>query len=152
MTTAELMAVMNGGRIEQAGSPEEIYDRPRSEFVARFIGSSNVVRGPALDAAHIRLGGVPVRCDGARLTTGAETPISIRQHEIRLHATPPGQNENVVPATVMREVFLGGARDYMLELRDKIQLRVTAPAEQKVASGADVWLHLPPERCRVLAG
>ena len=50
MTTADIIAVMNHGKIEQAGSPEEIYDRPRSEFVARFIGSSNVVKGKALDA------------------------------------------------------------------------------------------------------
>ena len=50
MTTADLIAVMNAGKIEQAGTPEEIYDRPRSEFVARFIGSSNVVKGKALDA------------------------------------------------------------------------------------------------------
>ena len=47
MTTADLIAVMNAGKIEQAGSPEDIYDRPRSEFVARFIGSSNVVKGKA---------------------------------------------------------------------------------------------------------
>ena len=40
MTTADLIAVMNGGKIEQAGSPEEIYNRPRSEFVARFIGGA----------------------------------------------------------------------------------------------------------------
>ena len=45
MTTADVIAVMNAGRIEQVGSPEEIYDRPRSEFVARFIGSSNVLKG-----------------------------------------------------------------------------------------------------------
>src|ERR1039458_5064171 len=48
MTTADLIAVMNAGKIEQAGSPEDIYDRPRSEFVARFIGSSNVVKGKGL--------------------------------------------------------------------------------------------------------
>ena len=40
MTTADLIAVMNPGKIEQAGTPEEIYDRPRSEFVARFIGGA----------------------------------------------------------------------------------------------------------------
>jgi iron(III) transport system ATP-binding protein len=47
MTTADLICVMNGGKIEQAGSPEDIYDRPTSEFVARFIGSSNVLKGIA---------------------------------------------------------------------------------------------------------
>ena len=45
MTTADVICVMNLGKIEQAGSPEEIYDRPRSEFVARFIGMSNVLQG-----------------------------------------------------------------------------------------------------------
>src|SRR6202045_1055463 len=45
MTTADVIAVMNAGKIEQAGSPEEIYERPRSEFVARFIGGSHLVKG-----------------------------------------------------------------------------------------------------------
>ena len=150
MTTADVIAVMNGGRIEQAGSPEDIYDRPRSEFVARFIGSSNVVRGPALDPSHIRLGGVPVHCDGARLTAGAETAISIRPHEIRLGTAAYEARPNVLPATVVRQVFLGGSRDYTVELSDKTQLRIQAAAEQNVAPGSAVWLQLPPERCRVL--
>src|ERR1700754_1405795 len=70
MTTADLIAVMNLGKIEQLGSPEEIYDRPRSEFVARFIGSSNVVRGKALDAERAAVAGVPLRCVGDKLTPG----------------------------------------------------------------------------------
>src|SRR4051794_30405215 len=64
MTTADLIAVMNLGKIEQAGSPEEIYERPRSEFVARFIGSSNVVKGQALDANRLEVAGVPLACVG----------------------------------------------------------------------------------------
>src|SRR4051812_34818023 len=59
MTTSDVIAVMNAGKIEQSGSPEEIYDRPRSEFVARFIGSSNVVRGKTLDGSHVELAGHP---------------------------------------------------------------------------------------------
>ena len=58
MTTADLIAVMNHGRIEQLGSPEDIYERPRSEFVARFIGASNVVKGKVLDDSRISLAGV----------------------------------------------------------------------------------------------
>ena len=56
MTTADVIAVMNHGRIEQLGSPEEIYERPRSEFVARFIGSSNVLKGKVVDGRRIALG------------------------------------------------------------------------------------------------
>ena len=86
MTTADLIAVMNLGKIEQAGSPEEIYDRPRSEFVARFIGSSNIVKGKALDANRIEVAGVPLLCTGDPMTAGATRLISIRQHEIALSA------------------------------------------------------------------
>ena len=152
MTTADLIAVMNGGKIEQAGSPEDIYERPRSEFVARFIGSSNVVKGRNLADDRIELAGMPLRCTGAKLAAGGETAVSIRQHDIRLMAKAPDGAENVVPATVVRQVFLGNSRDYMVQLGDATQLRiVTSPAEN-IPQGASVWLHLPPEHCRALLG
>ena len=86
MTTADVICVMNAGKIEQAGSPEDIYDRPRSEFVARFIGMSNVFKGKALDADTVSLAGVPLRVTGGPLKPGAETAVSIRQHQIALLA------------------------------------------------------------------
>ena len=85
MTTADVIAVMNAGKIEQAGSPEEIYDRPRSEFVARFIGMSNVVKGKTLDANTVSFAGTPLRVTGEPLKAGADTSISIRQHEHPAH-------------------------------------------------------------------
>src|SRR3954471_13314780 len=123
MTTADLIAVMNAGKIEQAGSPEEIYDRPRSEFVARFIGSSNILKGKVLDADHIEVAGAALRCTGDPLHAGSPTAISIRQHEITLAAAQPASGQNVLPATVVRHVFLGNSRDYMVELADGTQLR-----------------------------
>ena len=83
MTTADLIAVMNAGKIEQAGSPEEIYERPRSEFVARFIGSSNVVRGKALDDNHIYVRRRR-RCaaPAASSRPAARPRSSVRQHVI----------------------------------------------------------------------
>src|SRR5258708_5633739 len=116
MTTADLVAVMNAGKIEQAGTPEEIYNRPRSEFVARFIGSSNVVKGTARDATHVEVGGQPLRCTGEAMVAGAGAAISIRQHEIRLSLDQPASLQNALPATVIRHVFLGNSRDYMVEL------------------------------------
>ena len=152
MTTADMIAVMNLGKIEQAGSPEEIYERPRSEFVARFIGSSNVVRGKALDANHISVAGATLRCIGNAMAAGAEAAVSVRQHVIRLWARKPEATENILPATVMRQVFLGSSRDYMVEAADGTQIRVVASPAENVAPGSPVWLHLPPERCRVLTG
>src|SRR5215204_4328597 len=152
MTTADVICVMNLGKIEQAGSPEEIYDRPRSEFVARFIGMSNVFKGKALDQARISFAGVPLRVTGDPLQPNGETAVSIRQHQIKLLTKEPAAKDNVVPAKVVRQVFLGSSRDYMVEVADGTQLRLITGADESAASGAAVWLHLPPERCRALAG
>ena len=151
MTTADVIAVMNAGKIEQFGPPEDIYARPRSEFVARFIGSSNIVKGKAVDVDHIMVAGVPLSCTGARLTAGRDTAISIRQHEIHVdRQEPAGERHNVLPAVVARNVFLGHTRDYMVEIGDVTQLRVVTSPEENIAQGSKVWLRLPAERCRVL--
>ncbi|MGE3367017.1 MAG: ABC transporter ATP-binding protein [Rhizobiaceae bacterium] len=149
MTTADVIAVMNLGRIEQAGSPEDIYDRPRSEFVARFIGSSNVIRGRSLDGTRIDVAGIPLRCQEAAMTVGSETAVSVRPHDIRLLSRST-EAENVIPGRVVRQVFLGGNRDYMVELRDGTQVRVVTSASDNTPQGSDVWLQMPPERCRAL--
>ena len=151
MTAADLIAVMNAGRIEQIGSPREVYDRPLSEFVARFLGGSNIVRGAALDAAHVSFAGSAIACDGASLVPGTETPVSIRQHDIGIGTGRPDTG-NAVEGTVVRNVFLGSTRDYIVEAKDGTQVRVTAAPEEDFAPGAAVWLTLPPQKCRVLAG
>jgi iron(III) transport system ATP-binding protein len=152
MTTADVIAVMNAGKIEQAGSPEEIYERPRSEFVARFIGASNVIKGKALDDSHISCAGATLRCSGGKLAPGGEGAIAVRQHVVQLSASKPDANGNVLPATVLRQVFLGASRDYMVATADGTQLRVVASASENIPQGSSVWLYLPPERCRVLSG
>ena len=77
--------------------------------------------------------------------------MSIRPHDIVISATQR-QGENVVPATVVRQVFLGGSRDYMVEAKDGTQLRVLTGAGENIPQGSAVWLYLPPERCRALSG
>jgi iron(III) transport system ATP-binding protein len=151
MTTADLICVMNLGKIEQTGSPEEIYDRPRSEFVARFIGSSNVIKGQGLAEGRVDFAGVALLCTGEKVVAGAPTAVSIRPHDIAIAAKAPQATENVVTATVVRQVFLGGSRDYMVEVKDGTQLRTVTAAEDNIPQGSAVWLHLPPDRCRALA-
>jgi iron(III) transport system ATP-binding protein len=151
MTTADLICVMNLGKIEQSGTPEDIYNRPRSEFVARFIGSSNVIKGKGLVDGRVDFAGVALRCTGEKIVAGAQTAVSIRPHDIAISATPQ-QGENVVPATVVRQVFLGDSRDYMVEVKDGTQLRTVTVAEDNIPQGSQVWLHLPSDRCRALSG
>jgi len=150
MTTADLIAVMNGGRIDQLGTPEDIYARPESEFVARFIGASNVIRGTAGDSNHVSFAGATLQVVGAPLTAGQSAVVAIRQHDIGLSTQAPASPENAIKAVVTRQVYLGAARDYMVEVADGTTLRATAPTETNVGKGSEVWLTLPPECCRAL--
>ncbi len=150
MTTADLIAVMNQGRIEQLGTPKEIYDAPRSPFVARFIGGSNILTGRALDASRIEIAGAPLLTSGRTLRAGETVPMSVRQHEVELLDKAPAGTPNVLRAIVSRGIFLGASRDYTVLLDDKTEMRVTAAADRDIAPGAEVWLRLPAERCRAL--
>ncbi|HXN66214.1 MAG TPA: ABC transporter ATP-binding protein [Bradyrhizobium sp.] len=151
MTTADLIAVMNAGKIDQLGTPEDIYDRPQSEFVARFIGASNVINGTARDTDHVTFSGATLKVVGAKLEPGERAVVAIRQHDIQLSTQAPPAPENAVKATVTRQVFLGASRDYMVETSDGTTLRVVTSTENAVPRGTEVWLTLPPERCRALS-
>jgi iron(III) transport system ATP-binding protein len=59
--------------------------------------------------------------------------------------------QNTIKAIVTRQVFLGANRDYMVEAADGTTLRVVTPTDGAVARGTEVWLTLPPERCRALS-
>src|ERR1700716_3692240 len=151
MTTADLIAVMNGGRIDQLGTPEDIYARPVSEFVARFIGASNVIKGVARDSNHVAFAGATLQVVGAPLTAGQSVAFAIRQHDIQLSTATPSSQQNAVKATVTRQVFLGASRDYMVETSDGTTLRLVTSPENAVPRGTEGWLYLPPERCRSLS-
>jgi iron(III) transport system ATP-binding protein len=88
---------------------------------------------------------------GARLTAGQSAPVAIRQHDIQLSTQAPASPQNAIKAVVTRQVFLGANRDYMVEVSDGTALRVTTPTETAVEKGSQVWLTLPPDRCRALS-
>jgi iron(III) transport system ATP-binding protein len=152
MTTADLIVVMNQGRIEQAGSPEDIYKRPRSEFVARFIGGTNILKGKRLDGDAVDCGGgIVLRCTAGEFAPQGETAVSIRHHDIRLVTREPGEAVNWAGGTVARQVYLGSHRDYLVTLANGEAVRTVAPADLAIDKGQPVWLHFPPEQCRALA-
>jgi iron(III) transport system ATP-binding protein len=151
MTTADLIAVMNGGRIDQLGTPEDIYARPQSEFVARFIGASNVLKGTARDDNHMSFAGATLRVIGAKLAAGQSAAVAIRQHDVQLATQAPASSENTIQATVTRQVYLGASRDYVVETADGSSLRIVTPTDVAVEKGREVWLTLPPDRCRALS-
>src|ERR1700739_37649 len=145
MTTADMIAVMNAGKIDQLGSPEDIYDHPQSEFVARFIGASNVIKGTARDENHVSFAGATLQVVGAKLQAGQNAAVAIRQHDIQLSPKTPPTSDNVVKATVTPPVFLGANRDYMVETSDGTVLRIITSTETAIPRGTEVWLTLPAE-------
>ena len=153
MTTADVIAVMNAGKIEQAGSPEDIYDRPRSEFVARFIGSSNVIKGQALDEATFECAG----CDAALHRRQARRRRAKARSRCASTWCGCGRASPTPWRTCCREPWCGRffsapAATIWWRWPDGTQLRVVASAAENIPQGAAVWLYLPPERCRVLSG
>jgi iron(III) transport system ATP-binding protein len=162
MSTADTIVVMNRGRIEQIGSPEEIYQRPRSEFVARFLGGTNLLRGRRIGADMVDCGAVVLRCGAGEPAGDTETTVSVRLHDIGLveagtdscgpaRRTPNDRVPNEAAGQVLRRAYLGSYRDYLIGLSDGQQIRVTAPLSVNIPPGAIVQLRFPPEHCLALA-
>jgi len=154
MTTADTIMVMNQGRAEQIGSPEDIYQRPRSEFVARFIGGTNILRGRKIGVDLVDCGAAVLRCGAGEFATSGETVVSVRPHEIGLSALDSAGDEREPGAAtgrVERQTYLGAHRDYLIALGDGQSMRVVVPLTVDIPVGGKVRLDFPPQHCRALA-
>jgi iron(III) transport system ATP-binding protein len=154
MTTADTIVVMNRGRVEQVGAPEDIYQRPRSEFVARFIGGTNIFRGRQIGDGLVDCGALVLRCSAGEPASTGAVAVSVRLHDITLSPSTSAtadRRPNEATGQVVRKSYLGSYRDYLIGLADGQQVRVTAPLGIEVSVGGTVRLHFPPEHCRVLA-
>ncbi|RUM96993.1 ABC transporter ATP-binding protein [Pseudaminobacter arsenicus] len=153
MTTADIIVVMNDGRIEQAGSPEDIYQRPQTEFVARFIGGTNILKGQK-GAGDVVVcdGDIKLRCASGEFAAQGQTAVSIRHHDIRLsEKKPTSVDMNWATGTVSRQIYLGSHRDYLVSLTGGETVRTIAPVDVAIPVGQQVWLNFPPDSCRALA-
>jgi spermidine/putrescine transport system ATP-binding protein len=102
MTMADTIAVMSRGRIEQLGTPAELYERPRTQFVAQFLGVSNLLRGEVAER------GVVALADGTRVRASmnghaGRVAIGVRPEKIRLD----GVGDNVLAGRVAETAYVG---------------------------------------------
>jgi len=151
MTMADRIVVMNAGRIEQIGSPEEVYERPCSAFVARFIGGSNVLSVRHVVDRTVEIGGHALEVgQGEFAGAGKMMAICVKTHDLELlpGAAPPSGN-NVVPGVVRSQAYLGSHRDYIVDVGQEIL--IAAPAELQIETGANVGVRFRTQRCRGLA-
>ncbi len=118
MSISDTLAVMDRGRIEQTGTPAEIYESPRTSFVAAFVGDTNFLEGVALDGGRAEIPGLGVLAIHAPKppAAGERIHLSLRPEKLRLSHEEPtaGLGENVRPATVEEAVYLGARTRYRL--------------------------------------
>jgi sulfate transport system ATP-binding protein len=129
MELSDTIVVMNHGRIEQMGTPGDIYDHPATPFVAAFVGGANVLRGRVQDgqASVSTLGGVVPAPHGT--ADGAEVHAFVRPHEVRLSKVTPavGHADDrgaLALARVERLAFVGAYVKVTLRLPDDASLTV----------------------------
>jgi iron(III) transport system ATP-binding protein len=159
MVTSDRIAVMRLGQIEQVGTAEEIYERPRTAFVAGFVGRTNLLRGTVENATTIRLG--PAHslrvADTAGIGQGEPMLVSIRPHRVVVIGDPAGarafrdRGGNLLDGTVSRAVYFGDSLDVQVALRDgDLVLRLAALPEARLRVGQAVVLGIAPEACVLL--
>jgi iron(III) transport system ATP-binding protein len=153
MTMADRIVVMNAGRIEQIGTPQDVYDRPNSKFVAKFIGASNVIDVKHVGGNEVALGGHTLQVgDGDFAGAGNDMAVCVKMHDLEL--LPEGtriEGNNVLPGVVVSHAYLGSHRDYVVGISAAQEVLVTAPATLDLAPGSKVNMRFRADRCRGLA-
>ena len=158
MATSDRIAVLDRGRLVQVGRPAEIFDRPRTRFVAEFVGKANILTG-RMDG-----GGMLVLADSVRLrlnevrgpAASGDVSICLRPHNITLVADETGaraladQGYSLFSGTIRRSIYFGDAVDYAIELSSGATLRVIAPPSQRFSAGQAIQAAAHPDHCVIV--
>ncbi|MEU3006481.1 MULTISPECIES: ABC transporter ATP-binding protein [unclassified Streptomyces] len=159
MTMADTVAVMNAGRVEQLGAPADLYENPRTTFVANFLGTSNLIGGEIVstgdDLVVAASGGkltVPrERCSASSTTAGGRLLLGIRPEKISLahadDADSVAAGRNRVTGRITDSSFIGVSTQYVVESPAGTALQVyeqNVERDTRLVPGAEVVLHWNP--------
>ena len=147
------VAVMNQGRIQQIGSPRDIYERPQNQFVADFVGSTNFVDGivrsrdGTSDSYIIETELGALRSQSVEpVRAGDKVVLSIRPEDVELSDTKPADvSVNAWHALIDQKVFLGEAMDFRVKVGERILLSRAHPTI-RTAIGEHIWVHVDPSK------
>ncbi|NEP62901.1 MAG: ABC transporter ATP-binding protein, partial [Symploca sp. SIO2G7] len=159
LSLSDRIAVMKDGRIEQVGSPSEIYEHPSTAFVADFIGDTNLLSGTFLvNERHPRLAtnsGLEVAISPTAYPDSPYIDISIRPEKIHLsrqsETAKPDIYENCYLGEVKHTLYTGPHIHCIIELATGEQLRVLQPNYEAYQPGASVYVAWAAKDCQVLA-
>jgi iron(III) transport system ATP-binding protein len=141
LALSDKIAVIHSGRLQQFGSPDEVYTRPHNRIVADFMGHVNFLSGRIESAGTVRLAGgetislaVP-----STLDPGAQVDVAVRPEDVILGATG-GATNGAVTARVSECTFLGNINEYFVTLASGEAVRAQTPPKLKFAIGDTVAL------------
>ncbi|MSR69361.1 MAG: ABC transporter ATP-binding protein [Phycisphaerales bacterium] len=162
LSLADRIAVMRGGRIEQLGGAREIYERPRTRFVAEFIGETNFVKG-RVDGSRDTNGFATVttalgalRAYVAPEISSADVTLSIRPESFRIVAagdtSAPSQLTQVATGTCISSTYLGSTAQHVVDVRgERLKVFEANPRQQSFA-GKEIQLGIMPEQVVAVEG
>jgi iron(III) transport system ATP-binding protein len=147
MVTSDRIAVMNLGRIEQVDAPHTLYNRPKTRFVAGFIGRTNFIEG-TVNGADVAFPAfaVPLASLDAKPSSGKAT-FSVRPQSMRLSRTQSPDARPQVAVTIAERAYLGEFWDYVVALPEgAARVRVTAPPLEVYDVGESAYLTFDPRQ------
>ena len=159
MVISDRIAVMDAGNVEQIGTPEEIYEKPASRFVADFIGTMNFISGEVVEVVQ-EAGSVYVRtafsekmlCKSpsmAATAPGKKVYASIRPEDVEVFSGPSENRENLFKGNIVHKAYLGNFLYFFVSV-DGNMVRVQAPHSIPREQGEEIYLYLNPEKCMIL--
>jgi len=151
LALSDRVAIMNRGRLQQLGTPEEIYESPNSRFVAEFIGLSNFLDGRVAivdgEMMTVAASGLAIRTAALPgVTPGQKVLLFLRPNEIELVPGGAASEVNVFPARINKTTYLGDTMDYRLTVGDGVELRVQTDARHRYDPGESVRVRWPRVR------
>jgi iron(III) transport system ATP-binding protein len=155
MVTSDRIVVLNKGRMVQVGTPSEIFDQPRTRFVAEFIGKTNLLAGRLEGANAVSLApDFRIAVANGSSASSGEVSVCIRPHNIALTADESEARAmasagfNLFSGILERRIYFGDAVDYTVALAlPPVSLRVVAPPARQFDKGQRVFALAHPDQC-----
>jgi iron(III) transport system ATP-binding protein len=153
LALSDRVAIMNRGKLAQLGTPEEIYERPHSKFVADFVGLANFlparVRAVTDNRAQVTLGDNVLTVHSLPATVAGQAAlIFIRPGDVRI--VNGDEQENVLAGRVVKVTYLGEKVDYRVNVGENHELRVQTSETRRYDVGQPIRLQLPAEHARLI--
>ncbi|MEO9274598.1 putative 2-aminoethylphosphonate ABC transporter ATP-binding protein [Marinomonas sp. 5E14-1] len=156
LTMADKIVVMNQGVIEQIGSPQEVYTKPNTPFVADFVGEMNFLSAKVSGVGEMASGGLTLNySQTSDLAIGDNAQLAIRPEDVRFHTE--GDQDNILNATVLHLEFLGSRMRSLLQLENHerpilADISMNEMSRLNFTQGQKITCQLPADRLHVFGG